>query len=107
MKTQTKFHDGKMTVCFTGELDHHAARSAMTQIEDRIEAWMPRDCAIDMSGVSFMDSSGIAVILKTYRRMNETGGRTWVENVPKQPMHVIDASGIDRLVRVTALGEAR
>lgn len=58
---------------------------------------------LDMAGLAFMDSSGIAVVLKTYKRMNEIGGRMWVENVPKQPMRVLDASGIERIIKITAI----
>jgi len=47
-----------------------------------------------------MDSSGIALIIRVSRRMKEVGGRAWIENPAKQPMRVIDASGIDRLVPV-------
>ena len=49
---------------------------------------------------SFMDSSGIAIIIKVSRRMRTMGGRTWIENPARQPQRVIDASGIDRLVPV-------
>ena len=56
-----------------------------------------------MSGLSFMDSSGIAVIIRVSRRMKNLGGRAWIENPARQPQRVIDASGIDRLVPV-ALG---
>ena len=58
---------------------------------------------VDMSGRSFLDSAGIAVIIRVSRRMNNRGGRAWIENPARQPQRVIDASGIDRLVPV-ALG---
>ena len=88
----------------SGELDHHAAKSAMASIESEIERRAPRDCVLDLSGLTFMDSSGIAVILKTMRRMNELGGRVSVVNVGRQPMRVVDASGIARIVNVSAAG---
>jgi len=103
MKVAAKLKNGRLSVYLSGDLDHHGAKAAMAEIEDEIDRALPKDCVIDMSGLTFMDSSGIAVILKTHKRMNELGGRTWVENVPKQPMRVLDASGIDRLIRITAL----
>lgn len=48
-----------------------------------------------------MDSSGIALVLNVSRRICRTGGRAWVENPAAQPLRVLDASGIDRLVPVT------
>ena len=46
----------------------------MPGIEDAVEEYLPRRCVLDLSGVSFMDSSGIAVILKTDRLLRQTGG---------------------------------
>lgn len=102
MKVTSCEKDRRLTVYLSGEIDHHSARRIMAEIENRIETIMPRDCIIDMEGVNFMDSSGIAVILKAYRRMNALDGRLWVENVRPQPMKVLDASGIERLVGITA-----
>ena len=52
-----------------------------------------------------MDSSGIALVLKVNKLMAETGGRAWVENAKNQPLKVLDASGIDRLLRVSTAAE--
>lgn len=101
MKLLSTLKNGKLTLFLSGELDHHAARGVVSNIEEMIDDYFPRDCVIDMSDLSFMDSSGIAVILKTYKRMNELGGRTWLEGVNSQPLRVIDASGIDRMVPIT------
>ena len=48
-----------------------------------------------------MDSSGVAVILRLYKRMQDTGGRIWLENPGAQPLRVLDVSGIERLVKIT------
>ena len=101
MKILNTYKDGKLTLFFKGEVDHHSAKAARADIEDLLDEYLPRDCAIELSGVTFMDSSGIAVILRIYKRMNDIGGRAWIENVPPQALRVIDASGIDRIVRVT------
>ena len=101
MEIAYDFSDTRLLLIMSGELDHHAARSTMRMIGEMIDAYLPRDCVLDLSGLAFMDSSGIAVILRTYKRMLEIGGRVSVENVPPQPMRVLDASGIDRLIRIT------
>lgn len=101
MKMTAKMTGTKLIIFLAGELDHHAARQVQKQIEEKLETGLPRDCVIDMSELSFMDSSGIAVVLKTYKRMRELGGRFWVENVPPQPLRVLDASGIERIIKIT------
>jgi len=101
MKLLTVQKNGQLILYFKGELDHHNAKSMMKKIEGIIDDYLPRDCVIDLSGLSFMDSSGIAVILRITKRLNEMGGRAWVENPAPQPLRVIDASGIERIVKVS------
>ena len=96
----TTYTTGRLTVFLCGELDHHEAKNAICTIDELLDEYLPRDCALDMSGLNFMDSSGIAVIIKISRRMKALGGRVWIENPAKQPHRVIDASGIDRLVPI-------
>jgi len=56
---------------------------------------------VDMSKLTFMDSSGIALILRIHKRLTQMGGRAWVENPSPQALRVIDASGIDRIIRIS------
>lgn len=100
MNINAAYSAGRLTVFLVGELDHHEARSAIRSIEELLDEYMPRDCVLELSQLSFMDSSGIALIVKTGRLMKELGGRLWIENPAKQPRRVIDASGIDRLIPV-------
>ena len=100
MKTTVEKTGGQLILRFSGELDHHAAVGAVAEIAARIDLTLPRECVIDMENLSFMDSSGIAVVLKAYRHMEETGGRLTLRNVPPQPMRVLAAAGIDKLVCV-------
>ena len=100
MNISTAFSSGRLTVFLSGELDHHEARCTINTIDELLDEYLPRDCVLDMAGLSFMDSSGIAFIIRTSRRMKALGGRVWIENPAKQALRVIDASGIDRLVPV-------
>ncbi len=100
MNISTAFSAGRLTIYLSGELDHHQARDTMRRIEELLDEYLPRDCVLELSGLSFMDSSGIAVIVRTSRRMKELRGRVWIENPGKQALRVIDAAGIERLVPV-------
>ena len=106
MEISTSFDAGRLTVYISGELDHHEARCAMHKIDELLDEYLPRDCALNLSELRFMDSSGIALILKISRLMSETGGRAWVENARRQPLRVLDASGIDRLVKISPAKDA-
>ena len=83
-----------------GELDHHGAKDAVNAIESKIDIELPQNCVLVMSGISFMDSSGIAVILKAKRRAEESGSTFSVRDIPPQPMKILRAAGIARLVNI-------
>ena len=101
MKIAASFCAGRLTVYLSGELDHHEAGGAIRAIGELIEQNMPRECILDLSGLSFMDSSGIAVIINAGRKMRTYGGRLSVENPAEQARKVLEASGIERLIAVT------
>ena len=92
--------DKVLTFLIEGELDHHGAKNAMRYIGREIDLNLPRQCNLDMKGISFMDSSGIALILGTYRRMNELDGRMSVVNLPGQARRVLGAAGIQKIVDI-------
>ena len=107
MKVYSAYRDGVLTIFLHGELDHHEVRTSMSAIERLLDQYLPRDCVLDLSHLKFMDSSGIALILKLHRRMQGSGGRAWVENAAAQPMRVIDSSGIERLVKIAVREETK
>lgn len=93
--------DGRcLTLRLMGELDHAAAQTVMPGIEDAVEEYLPRRCVLDLSGVSFMDSSGIAVILKTDRLLRQAGGALALSGVPGQVRRVLDVAGLTKIVPV-------
>ncbi|MDR2358165.1 MAG: STAS domain-containing protein [Oscillospiraceae bacterium] len=102
MNLETEFEDGALTLRFDGELDHHAAKRAVVTIEEYINTFLPRRCVLDLRGVTFMDSSGIAVLVKARKRMDELDGSLGVENVRRQPLRVLRAAGIDRIISIAA-----
>lgn len=100
MKIQTAYTSGRLTVSMIGELDHHEARKAMESIEEAMDAAMPREIVLDMSELGFMDSSGIAVILKMQRKLGITDGRMLINCPQAQPLKVLDAAGIGRIIPI-------
>lgn len=87
-----------MVIKISGELDHHGAKKVLKEIADATEELVPTICTLDMSGVTFMDSSGIAVVLGLYRKMSEVGGKVVVMDAPPNAMKVFNAAGLDRIV---------
>ena len=100
MEIREKTADRNLLLELSGELDHHAARQAMEDIELAVDAALPLKLVLDLSGVSFMDSSGIAVLLRAHRRMLALGGSLLVCHVPEQAKRVLDAAGLGRLITI-------
>ena len=92
--------DKHLRLALSGEIDHHSAREIMAQITARIDACLPVECVLDFGQVSFMDSSGIAVVIHTMRAMRELEGRLILENLPPQPLKVLRAAGIGKLTEL-------
>ncbi len=92
--------DREMRAAISGEVDHHAAREIMAELERQIGAGLPRRLTLDLGGVTFMDSSGIAVVLRARQRMGALGGAVSVVNAPVQAGKVLRAAGVDRLVEM-------
>ena len=100
MQMTSFLQDKQLTIALAGEIDHHGARNVMVQIADKIDQFMPMLCVLDFKAVTFMDSSGIAIVIHTYRRMAELRGTLRLKRVPPQPMKVLHAAGMERIVSI-------
>ncbi len=92
--------NGKLTIALTGEIDHHCAKAYIQIISSKIEAYMPDICVLDFHDVTFVDSSGIAVVINALRNMTQIEGKLLLSGITPQPMRVFRASGIDKLVEI-------
>ena len=92
--------DGRLTVALTGEIDHHCAKTYIHSIAAKIEAYTPAVCVLDFHEVSFVDSSGIAVVINALRSMTQIEGTLILSGLAEQHMKVFRASGVDKLVQI-------
>lgn len=100
MQFTSFLQDGRLTVALTGEIDHHCAKLYIQSIAAKIEAYTPAVCVLDFQDVSFIDSSGIAVVINALRSMTQIEGSLILSGLTEQPMKVFRASGIDKLVQI-------
>lgn len=85
---------GVLTAALGGEIDHHTAACLRTQIDEEIARRMPQTLILDFSGVGFMDSSGIGLILSRCKRMQAIGGQLRVRGTSPQIDRVLALAGI-------------
>lgn len=100
MQFTSFLQNGQLTVALTGEIDHHCAKQYILAIAAKIEAYTPEICILDFSEVTFVDSSGIAVVINALRSMTQIEGKLLLTGIASQPMRVFRASGIDKLVEI-------
>lgn len=100
MQLTSFLQNGQLTIALDGEIDHHRARAVIEAIESKIEVYAPDVCVLDFRDVSFMDSSGIAVVINALRAMARIEGELFLDSLSEQPMKVFRASGIDKLVKI-------
>ena len=100
MQFTSFLENGRLTVALTGEIDHHCAKQYIQAIAGKIEAYTPEVCILDFRDVTFVDSSGIAVVINALHCMSQIEGALLLTGIGPQPMKVFRASGIDKLVQI-------
>jgi stage II sporulation protein AA (anti-sigma F factor antagonist) len=93
---------GRITIA--GEIDHHAAVGAIEKIDRLLDEYQPGVVSFDLGGVTFMDSSGIALILFADKRQRQIGGSLYIVNVPPQPLRVLSSAGINKMIKTEKRG---
>ena len=92
---------GHLTAYLTGEIDHREAALLRQKIDSRAAGADIRLLILDFGGVSFMDSSGVGLILGRQRRMQMVGGTLTVQNPPPGVQKMLE------LARVPYLGKEK
>lgn len=94
---QTDYKNDILTVYLSGEIDHNRAADIRTTIDSRINSTRPKRLELDFSKVSFMDSSGIGLIMGRYRAVGLVGGDLKIKNIPENLSRIIELSGVTSL----------
>lgn len=84
----------------TGEIDHHTCVQIRQEVDREYQRTRARDLIFNFDDVSFMDSSGIGMIMGRYRNVAICGGSIGVYNVSKEVNRILDMAGICKLMKV-------
>jgi stage II sporulation protein AA (anti-sigma F factor antagonist) len=88
-----------LIVKMIGELDHHSAENVRYKIDNNISSAGVSNLLFDFSEISFMDSSGIGVIIGRYKNITEHGGNVGIVNMNKSIKKVFELAGILNLIK--------
>ena len=84
--------DGVTLVVLAGEVDL-AAEAALNRVFEEVDAG--RRIVVDCSGVLFMDSTGLRLLLHHFTRARAAGGNLRVRNPSEQVVQLLRISGVD------------
>lgn len=97
MPVTIKAEGAVLTALLEGEIDHHSAKGMRQTIDSAAIRMKPECLRLDFSGVGFMDSSGVGLIMGRYRLMSEQEGRVEICNVPANLVRMLRMAGLGRL----------
>lgn len=89
-----------VVVRLSGDIDHHEAKSVREAIDDAVTRSGAAQLELDFGDVSFMDSSGIGLVMGRYKLMEEIGGTLHVTNIAGHLKKVMLIAGLDQIFQV-------
>ncbi len=87
----------QLIVYLEGEIDHHRAGLLREEIDEAIDIHRPLLLTLDFGGVTFMDSSGIGLVMGRWRLLNEYGGICELDHIPPHLRKVMRLAGLEKL----------
>ncbi len=101
MSVQIDFQDEVLYCRLGGEIDHHTALPIRLHTDEKIESCRPKTVVLDFSDVTFMDSSGIGLVMGRYKIINELGGKLEVTGLSNNSYRVMRLAGLDRIATLS------
>ena len=89
-----------LSIHVRGEIDHHTASEIRRGIDGVLFEKRPHKLILDLSAVSFMDSSGLGLIMGRYAVMKELDGEMVVWNPSPEIRSILTLAGMERMVRI-------
>ncbi|MCD7722486.1 MAG: anti-sigma factor antagonist [Clostridiales bacterium] len=89
-----------MIAYLIGELDHHSAAEIRLKIDSAISYKKPKYLILDFKNISFMDSSGIGLVMGRYRLIQNYKGQLEIRNVTPQTKKIMELAGLSRIAAI-------
>lgn len=100
MELQFKRGENCLIVKISGEIDAESAHSLRRRIDVEYDEEKVRDMVFDFTGVDFMDSSGIGMIIGRYKRVSALGGKVKIFGADNTAKRIIELSGLGKIVKL-------
>lgn len=90
--------DRNLIVQINGDIDHHHAEEIREKIDKQFSRSNSKNIILDFSKVSFMDSSGIGMIIGRYKNIEKHGGKLFIAAIPKDIARLFSISGLQKII---------
>src|SRR5699024_1352044 len=89
-----------LIVRLSRELDHHEADILRNKWQTSFYENEVKHMVVNLEGITFMDSSGLGVILGRYKEVLQVGGKMIVCSVPNSIKRLFEISGLFKIVQL-------
>ena len=100
MNLSFKHKNKTIIIQISGEIDHHTAKELRRQTESALMQMGSKNMIFCMKEVSFMDSSGIGMMIGRYKQLHALGGRIAIACANEKITEIIHLSGLTQLLPV-------
>lgn len=100
MQIELTIHGKTLVVWLSGELDHHVAKQVRLMIERTLPGKNIKNLIFDFSDLTFMDSSGIGMIIGRYKLIKSIGGNVALVCKNLQMKRLVEMSGLTKLIQI-------
>jgi stage II sporulation protein AA (anti-sigma F factor antagonist) len=92
---------GEETIAYIrGEIDHHNAKEARESLDKMIENEQPIRFGLDLSGVTFCDSSGLGLVMGRMKKCEAVGSTMVVKNPSAAAHKILEIAGMDKIIKI-------
>jgi anti-sigma B factor antagonist len=83
-----------------GEIDLHVSPEVAGALRTMIEK-RPKIVVVDLASVTYLDSSGLAVLIEGMQKVQEYGGKFILANVQESVQHILDIARLDQVFQIS------
>lgn len=92
--------DNYLCIKMPKEVDHHRAASIRENADRLLLDDKVKNIVFDFEDTTFMDSSGIGIIIGRYRKISCFGGKVYAINVDERIRRILKSPGMSKVVEV-------
>ncbi|MFR5988797.1 MAG: anti-sigma factor antagonist [Christensenellales bacterium] len=89
-----KKESNNLVIFLIGELDEYTAPYTRSAIDKALDGYKSADIIFDLSGLTFMDSTGIGVLISKYKQLKGADSRLYVRKPSKSIDKIFNMAGL-------------